>query len=97
MRPLLGLLIAATVAVASAACAKAPILDWKPDRQGCNPNTEHDCAGSGCCLLEWTCGGPQQGMPATCPEGMCCDEEETVDAWGARRMRARRMMRMRAP
>lgn len=56
------------------ACAPLPVLAPGPDdAAGCHPYTEHDCAGGGCCLNNWVCGGKQPDAFVTCPEGACCN------------------------
>jgi hypothetical protein len=62
----------------AAACAPLPVLAPGPnDAAGCHPYTEHDCAGGGCCLDGWVCGGKQPDAFVTCPEGQCCNSGDT--------------------
>jgi hypothetical protein len=76
------------VGLANEACPSTPpILAPTYDSQGCNVETEHDCAGGGCCLANWTCGGQQQDVFVTCAKDECCDEEDNPDLPGARRLR----------
>jgi hypothetical protein len=55
-------------------CQTPAILVPTADSAGCNPNTEHDCAGGGCCLTNWACGGQQPDLFTTCPADACCPE-----------------------
>jgi hypothetical protein len=75
------------------ACQTPAILEPTNDKAGCNPNTEHACAGGGCCLTDWTCGGPQPDLFATCPADQCCDE--SGDTYLPPEARRRRMPKRR--
>ncbi len=73
-------------------CQMPAILSPTIDPQGCNENTEHDCAGGGCCLDGWTCGGPQTSLFTTCEPGYCCEESDPTNL-GAKRKQKVRMPR----
>jgi hypothetical protein len=78
------------VTIAVIACQTPAVLAPTKDAAGCSVDTEHDCAGGGCCLQGYTCGGAQPGLPVTCESGYCCDEEPTSTTYGMRkRMRKR--------
>jgi hypothetical protein len=81
------LLILPFAACLFGACRTPTILEPTKDRAGCNPNTEHDCAGGGCCLEGWMCGGAQPDLFVTCPADQCCDESGPNDAPEAKRRR----------
>lgn len=66
-------------------CQDAQSPTAPKDEQGCFVNTEHDCAGGGCCWNGYVCGGAQPDVFTTCADGYCCDEEENPQAPQARR------------
>jgi len=76
---------AVVLVLALLGCQDAQSPTAPKDEQGCFVNTEHDCAGGGCCPDNWTCGGAQPDVFVTCAEGYCCDEEESPQAPQARR------------
>ena len=79
--------------VLAAACAPLKVLAPENDARGCNPNTEHDCAGGGCCLTGWVCGGKQPDAFVTCPQDSCCDSGE----YGVAADRQPRIAKKRSP